>query len=145
VLRYNASLPSKFMPAPGYSNYAAPGKYAQVGYILFGGHVDGERRERLFTAVEKLIADVGLPRTLKDAGILEADFEAALPELVELAFTDMTMRTNPRMPLIDEIVDLLRKAYYGYDYEPETVHEEPPGPEVTTTKPPRRAAKRAAS
>ena len=46
---------------------------------------------------------------------------------------------------VAQAVDLLRKAYYGYDYEPETVHEEPPGPEVTTTKPPRRAAKRAAS
>src|SRR5207253_6788113 len=27
VLRYNASLPSKFMPAPGYSAYIAPEKY----------------------------------------------------------------------------------------------------------------------
>ena len=31
VLRYNASLPSKFMPAPGYSAYVAPEKYAQIG------------------------------------------------------------------------------------------------------------------
>ena len=34
VLRYNASLPSKFMPAPGYSAYVAPEKYAQIAWIL---------------------------------------------------------------------------------------------------------------
>jgi acetaldehyde dehydrogenase/alcohol dehydrogenase len=115
TLRYNASLPSKFMPAPGYTNYVAPAKYAQVGYILFGGHVDDESRDRLFEAVDKLIGDVGLPRTLKDAGVLEADFLAALPDLVQDASTDMALRTNPRMPLISEIEQLLLKAYYGND------------------------------
>ena len=40
VLRYNASLPSKFMPAPGYSHYVAPEKYAQAAWIL------GRRRAR---------------------------------------------------------------------------------------------------
>ena len=34
VLRYNASLPSKFMPAPGYTSYAAPDKYAQAGWVF---------------------------------------------------------------------------------------------------------------
>ena len=37
LLRYNAGLPSKFMPAPGYSAYVAPDKYAQLGRIVFGG------------------------------------------------------------------------------------------------------------
>jgi len=113
VLRYNASIPSKFMPAPGYSNYVAPEKFAQIGYVVFGGHVDAEARERLFDAVDKLIAEVGLPRTLRDAGVDEAAFLAALPDLVADAFVDMSARTNPRMPLVTELEDLLRKAYYG--------------------------------
>ncbi len=37
-------LPTKFMPAPGYSAYVAPEKYAQLGRILFGGHSEEERR-----------------------------------------------------------------------------------------------------
>ncbi|WP_088288529.1 bifunctional acetaldehyde-CoA/alcohol dehydrogenase [Kineosporia sp. A_224] len=113
VLRYNASLPTKFMPAPGYSTYVAPEKYAQIGYILFGGRADDERRERLFTAVDELIAQVHLPRTLRDAGVAEQDFLGSLPDLVSAAFTDMCTRTNPRMPMVAEIEDLLRKAYYG--------------------------------
>jgi acetaldehyde dehydrogenase/alcohol dehydrogenase len=113
VLRYNASLPTKFMPAPGYTNYVAPQKYAQAGYILFGGRVDSEARQRLFEAVDKLIVEVGMPRTLEDAGILEEDFLAALPDMVSDAMQDMSLRTNPRMPLVVEVEDLLRKAYYG--------------------------------
>ncbi|HEX2808512.1 MAG TPA: bifunctional acetaldehyde-CoA/alcohol dehydrogenase, partial [Kineosporiaceae bacterium] len=80
VLRYNSSLPTKFMPAPGYSTYVAPDKYAQIGYILFGGHADDERRERLFEAVSTLISEVNLPRTLKEAGVEEAEFLEALPD-----------------------------------------------------------------
>ncbi len=113
VLRYNAALPSKFMPSPGYGSYVAPQKYAQLGYVLFGGHTEAERRERLFRAVDELLATVGMPRTLKEAGIDEADFEAALPALVSAAAADPSLRTNPRMPLLTELAGLLRAAFHG--------------------------------
>jgi acetaldehyde dehydrogenase/alcohol dehydrogenase len=113
VLRYNSALPSKFMPAPGYSSYVAPDKYARIGRIIFGGHDDEERRQRLFDAVEGLIDELGMPRSMKDAGVLEADFLAAIPELVDIAFHDVCLRTNPRMPLLGELEELLRAAYYG--------------------------------
>ena len=43
VLRYNASIPSKFMPAPGYATYVAPDKYAQMGWVLGLGGARGWR------------------------------------------------------------------------------------------------------
>jgi acetaldehyde dehydrogenase / alcohol dehydrogenase len=113
VMRYNASLPTKFMPAPGYSSYVAPEKYAQLGGVIFGGHTDEERRRRLFTAVEELVTRLDMPLTLKDAGVHEDEFEAAIPDLARAAFDDPSLRTNPRMPLLGEIIDLLRKGYYG--------------------------------
>jgi acetaldehyde dehydrogenase/alcohol dehydrogenase len=113
VLRYNASLPSKFMPAPGYSSYIAPDKYAMLGQVRFGGHGGEESRERLFNAVEQLLDRLHMPRTLKDAGVPEDAFVAALPELAMHAYMDLSNRTNPRMPLVSEITDLLRAGYYG--------------------------------
>lgn len=113
VMRYNASLPTKFMPAPGYSSYVAPEKYAQLGNVIFGGHTDEERRLRLFTAVEDLVISLNMPLTLKDAGVHEDEFEAAIPDLARAAFDDPSLRTNPRMPMLGEIIDLLRKGYYG--------------------------------
>ena len=113
VMRYNASLPSKFMPAPGYSHYVAPEKYAQMGWILFGGHDDEERRGRLFGKVEELLHVLHMPRTLKEAGVTEEEFNAALPALAQATYADPTMRTNPRMPLLKEIVALLQAAFTG--------------------------------
>ena len=113
VLRYNASLPSKFMPAPGYSSYVAPEKYAQLGLILFGGHEPEESRHRLFQGVEDLLDRLKMPRSLKEIGIPEDEFLEALPQLAMTAFQDLSNRTNPRMPLVSEITTLLRLGYYG--------------------------------
>jgi alcohol dehydrogenase class IV len=46
-------------------------------------------------------------------GVGEAEFEAPLPEVAEAAFMDPSMRTNPRMPLVAELVDLLRAGWTG--------------------------------
>jgi acetaldehyde dehydrogenase/alcohol dehydrogenase len=114
VLRYNASLPSKFMPAPGYSAYVAPEKYAQIAWVLgIGGSSESQRRERLFARVDELLDEVGEPRTLADAGVPLGEFEAALPELAKTAFSDPSIRTNPRIPLLREIVELLQTGYAG--------------------------------
>ncbi len=113
TMRYNAAVPTKFMPAPGYAAYVAPQKYAMLGWIIFGGRTEEERRRRLFDNVDALLDAVGQPRSLKDAGVLEDDFEQALPDLARVAFADPSLRTNPRMPLIRELVALLQVAYSG--------------------------------
>ena len=114
VLRYNASLPSKFMPAPGYSRYVAPEKYAQIARVIGIGAKDDETsRERLFERVDELLAEVEMPRSLAAVGVDEADFEAALPTLTKHAFADASLKTNPRIPLIRELAGLLRAGYTG--------------------------------
>lgn len=113
VLHYNSSLPSKFMPAPGYSAYVVPEKYAQLGQLVFDGREPEESRERLFHGVEELLDRLDMPRSLKEYGVSEEEFLAALPELAMTAFEDLSNRTNPRMPLVGEITTLLRLGYYG--------------------------------
>jgi acetaldehyde dehydrogenase/alcohol dehydrogenase len=115
VLRYNASLPSKFMPAPGYGAYVAPEKYALVAWILgFGGKTEETQRERLFSRVEQLLDDVDEPRSLRDAGVTQDQFEAALPDLARTAFMDPSIRTNPRIPLVKEVIELLQAGFAGW-------------------------------
>jgi hypothetical protein len=42
------------------------------------------------------------------------EFERAVPELVKIAFDDPSWRpTNPRMPVMSELADLLWSAYRG--------------------------------
>ena len=81
MLRYNASLPTKFMPAPGYTAYVAPEKYAQIGGVIGLGGKAEERRRALFDARRRAAATRLGCRAARDAGGGEAEFDAALPEL----------------------------------------------------------------
>jgi acetaldehyde dehydrogenase/alcohol dehydrogenase len=115
VLRYNAALPSKFMPAPGYSSYVAPDKYAQLGRVVFGGHEPEDSRQRLFAGVDALLERTGMPRSLGELGVSREEFEDRLPALALTAFEDLSNRTNPRMPMLAELTELLRRGYEGVD------------------------------
>ena len=113
VLRYNASLPSKFMPAPGYTAYVAPEVRAdrldhRPRREDGGGAVRAPVRR-----VEQLLDDVGMPRSLEAAGCRPAEFESALPELARAAFEDASIRTNPRIPLVHELTQLLEQGFHG--------------------------------
>jgi acetaldehyde dehydrogenase/alcohol dehydrogenase len=101
------------MPAPGYSAYVAPQKYAMLGGALFGGASEEEQLGRLLRQLEILLHGLGMPRTLKETGIPEDDFDSAVPDLAKLAFDDPTLRTNPRMPLVNELLALRNAAYPG--------------------------------
>jgi acetaldehyde dehydrogenase / alcohol dehydrogenase len=114
VLRYNAGLPRKFMPAPGYTTYVAPDKYAQMAWVHgLGGRTAEARRERLFARVDELLAAGGMPGSLSELGIAREEFEAALPALADAAFADPSLRTNPRMPLVSELLELLETGWSG--------------------------------
>ena len=116
VLRYNASLPTKFMPAPGYTAYVAPDKYAQIAWIIgLGGKTEEQRGERLFAKVEELLDRLEMPRSLEQAGIARAEFDAALPDLARMAFSDASIRTNPRIPLVRELTELLEAGFSGWE------------------------------
>jgi acetaldehyde dehydrogenase/alcohol dehydrogenase len=114
VLRYNAALPRKFMPAPGYTTYVAPDKYAQMAWVHgLGGQSADERRERLFARIDDLLGEVGMPKSLGELGITRSEFDAALPDLADAAFADPSLRTNPRMPLLSELLELLEAGWAG--------------------------------
>ena len=54
-----------------------------------------------------------MPGSLAELGIPREEFDAALPDLARAAFTDASMRTNPRIPLLAELVELLVAGYEG--------------------------------
>lgn len=112
VLPYNAAIPAKFMPAPGYGSYVAPEKYAQMAWVLgLGGRGERAARERLFARVDEVLRAVGIPRSLEEAGVGADEWTQALPELCRAAFADPSGRTNPRMPLLRELRELLDAGF----------------------------------
>jgi acetaldehyde dehydrogenase/alcohol dehydrogenase len=108
VLRYNAQIPTKVTAAPGYGAYVAPEKYARLAWALgFGARSESAACERLFTRIEQLLETVGMPRTIADLGLHPAGYAQARDDLAMAAFRDPSLRTNPRMPLVAELRELL--------------------------------------
>ena len=114
VISYNASVPTKFLPSPYQKGYVAHKKYATVADLLgLGGHTIEEKVENLVAATEQLLDQLGFPRSIADLGISKEEFERAMPDLTKLAFDDPSWRSNPRMPLMNELAELFWKAYQG--------------------------------
>jgi acetaldehyde dehydrogenase/alcohol dehydrogenase len=115
VIAYNAAVPTKFTPSPHQRTYNAHKKYAMVADLLgLGGRTVEEKVANLVMATEQLLDQVGMPRSIAALGIPQEEFERAIPELASIAFDDPSWRmTNPRMPLLSELGDLLRCAYRG--------------------------------
>jgi len=51
------------------------------------------------------------PTSIFELGISEDAFEAALPALIKSSYTDMSLRTNPALPLFSEVQLLMISAY----------------------------------
>jgi acetaldehyde dehydrogenase/alcohol dehydrogenase len=114
VIAYNAAVPTKFMPSPYTKGYVAHKKYATVAELLgLGGHTVEEKVRNLIQATEQLLDQLGFPKSIAELGISREEFQSAVPKLASIAFDDPSWRSNPRMPLMTELVELLWKAYEG--------------------------------
>ena len=78
-----------------------------------GGHTIEEKVKNLVAATEQLLDQLEIPRSIAELGISKEEFERAMPELAKIAFDDPSWRSNPRMPLVSELVELFWKAYEG--------------------------------
>lgn len=114
VIAYNAAVPVKFMPSPYQRGYVAHKKYATMADLLgLGGQTVEEKVKNLIAATEQLLDRLEIPRSIAELGISKEEFASAVPELAKIAFDDPSWRSNPRMPLMSELEELLWKAYEG--------------------------------
>ena len=114
VIAYNASVPAKFMPSPNQAGYVAHMKYAAIADLLhLGGQTVQQKVAKLIQAVEQLLDRLDVPRSIADLGISQEEFDRTVPDLAKAAFDDPSWLSNPRMPLISELGELLRQAYEG--------------------------------
>ncbi|MBR6663208.1 MAG: iron-containing alcohol dehydrogenase, partial [Alphaproteobacteria bacterium] len=115
VINFNSSeKPTKQGTFSQYHYPEAKRRYAEVAdYLGLGGKTEDDKVKRLIDAIQKLKKEIGIPMSIKDAGVDEKVFMDSLDELSELAFDDQCTGANPRYPLIKEIKELYKQAYYG--------------------------------
>ncbi|MEC0174929.1 bifunctional acetaldehyde-CoA/alcohol dehydrogenase [Paenibacillus favisporus] len=114
VIRYNAQKPTKFASFPKYNHFVADLRYAEIARMLgLPSRNTEEGVNSLIEAVRKLNQSLGIPEKFQDLGFDPADFEAKVDYLADRAFEDQCTTANPRMPLVSELADVYRNAFYG--------------------------------
>ena len=114
VIAYNAQKPDKFPAFPKYGEFKADYRYAQVSRQLnLGGTTEAHQVQHLIKAVQNLMRSLNVPLSIKECGIDEKEFFEKVPVLAENAFEDQCTPANPRYPLIKDLQEIYRKAYYG--------------------------------
>lgn len=114
VIRYNGTVPTKLTGWPKYENYRAPERFQDIARILgLPAATPAEGVESLAAAVERLRDAVGIEPTFQALGVDERAFLDALPQQALNAYEDQCAPANPRMPMLDDMQELMRTAYHG--------------------------------
>lgn len=116
VIKYNSSTPTKFTANPNLKTYKAERKYAYMADMARlaedANSVEG-KVDALIQAIKDLQRKCGVQATFKEYGIDEQEYIEKLPMMINISMMDPSGRSNPRMPMIDEMKEILLEAYYG--------------------------------
>lgn len=114
VIRYNAQKPSKFASFPKYDHYKADVRYAEIARMLgLPAKTTEEGVNSLIDAIRKLNQSLDIPESFQAIGFDASEFEAKVDYLADRAFEDQCTTANPRMPLVTELADVYKNAFYG--------------------------------
>lgn len=114
VIRYNGTVPTKLTGWPKYEHYRAPERFQDIARTLgLPAATAREGVESLASAVERLRDAVGIEPSFRALRVDERAFLDALPQQALNAYEDQCAPANPRMPMLDDMQELMRTAYYG--------------------------------
>ncbi|MEI7409707.1 bifunctional acetaldehyde-CoA/alcohol dehydrogenase [Pectobacterium aroidearum] len=127
VIRYNANdNPTKQTTFSQYDRPQARRRYAEIAdHLRLTAPSDrtAQKIEKLLNWLEEMKTELGIPTSIREAGVQEADFLAKVDKLSEDAFDDQCTGANPRYPLISELKQILLDTYYGRKFSEEAKAE----------------------
>ena len=93
-----------------YNMISNPKKFADIAEFM-GENISGlsvmEAAEKAINAMFRLSEDVGIPKSLKEMGVKQEDFE----HMAELALLDGNAFSNPRKGNTKDIINIFKAAY----------------------------------
>lgn len=114
VIRYNGEIPAKATSWPKAERYVAPERFQEIArHLGLPAATPAEAVESYARAVEDLRAKVGIEASFREQGVDEAAFKGNLDTLALRSFEDQCAPANPRIPLLEDIKDILVAAYDG--------------------------------
>ncbi|ANS70129.1 alcohol dehydrogenase, class IV [Streptomyces lincolnensis] len=113
VIRYNGCVPTKLTGWPKYEDYRAPERFQDIARTLgLPAATPAEGVASLASAVERLRDAVGIEPSFQALGVDEHAFLDALPQQALNAYEDQCAPANPRMPMLDDMQEIMRAAYH---------------------------------
>ena len=114
VIRYNGEVPTKLSVWPKYNKYNADKKYQEIAQLLgLKASSPEEGVASLADAVVNLTREIGLEPNFKSMGIDEKEWNERIDRMAVLAYEDQCSPANPRVPLVEDMKEILRKSYRG--------------------------------
>lgn len=118
VIRYNGTKPEKPGIWPKYNYYKADQKYYELACAIgLKPNSVQEGVELYAKACGDLGIDCGIKMSFKEQGLDEKTYMDNLDKIAYLAYEDQCSPANPRVPMVEEMKEILVKAYNGYTKE----------------------------
>lgn len=118
VIRYNGKIPTKLTSWPKYEHYVAPERFQEIAkHLGLPAETPEQGVESYAQAVESLRAKVGIPASFQAQGVDETEFISRLDEVATGAYEDQCAPANPRMPMREDMKEIMLAAYYGTSVE----------------------------
>jgi acetaldehyde dehydrogenase/alcohol dehydrogenase len=114
VIKYNGEVPGKLSVWPKYSRYKADERYFEICQALGLPAKGPKDAPQIYAqACHELGVKVGIKMSFKEQGLDEKEWLASLNTLAMNAFEDQCTPANPRLPLVKDMEEIMRSAYYG--------------------------------
>ena len=115
VIRYNGEVPTKLAVWPKYNTYCADKKYQEIAQLLgLKASTPEEGVKSLAKACNDLGKECGLDMSFKSLGVDEKEWNDHVEHMAFMAYEDQCSPANPRVPLVEDMVKILKAAYNGY-------------------------------
>lgn len=117
TIRYNGTKPEKLSIWPKYNYYHADEKYCELARILgLPASTIEEGVESYAKACGELAKSLGIKMNFKSQGLDEKTYMASLDKLAFLAYEDQCSPANPRVPMVNDVKEILKKAYDSEEF-----------------------------
>lgn len=114
VILYNGSTPSKLSTWPKYQHYQADQKYYELAVAIGLKPKSVEEGVKLFAkACYDLGVSVGIDMSFKAQNLNEKEYLSAAQDLAYMAYEDQCSTANPRLPLVEDMKEIIVKAYHN--------------------------------
>ncbi len=114
VIKYNGTQPTKLALWPKYEEYQCDKKYQEICRVI-GVKADTpeEAGANLAKAVMDLGKEIGIDMNFSSIVPDEKFYNEHLEELAYLAYEDQCTPCNPREPMVEDMIQIMKDAYKG--------------------------------